>query len=59
MESALSSNTPDAELVLAAQSGDVAAFEPLYRRYFGAVYDFAARTMKDRDAAADAANGRS
>lgn len=53
MEPNPSTNTPDAELVLAAQSGDISAFEPLYRRYFRPVYDFAARTMKDRDAAAD------
>ena len=54
MESIPSPGTPDAELVLAAQDGDIAAFEPLYRRYFSAVYDFAARTMKDQHAAADA-----
>ena len=53
MEPNLSTNTPDADLVLAAQNGDISAFEPLYRRYFGPVYDFAARTMKDRDTAAD------
>jgi RNA polymerase sigma factor (sigma-70 family) len=53
MEPNLSTNTPDADLVLAAQNGDISAFEPLYRRYFGPVYDLAARTMKDRDAAAD------
>jgi RNA polymerase sigma factor (sigma-70 family) len=53
MEPNPSTNTPDADLVLAAQGGDISAFEPLYRRYFGPVYDFAARTMKDRDAASD------
>ena len=53
MEPNPSTNTPDADLVLAAQGGDISAFEPLYRRYLGPVYDFAARTMKDRDAAAD------
>jgi RNA polymerase sigma factor (sigma-70 family) len=44
----------EAALVVAAQGGDMAAFEALYREYFGAVYDFAARTMKDSHAAADA-----
>jgi RNA polymerase sigma factor (sigma-70 family) len=32
----------------------MAAFEALYRQYFGSVYDFAVRTMKDRHSAADA-----
>jgi len=32
----------------------MAAFEALYRQYFGAVYDFAVRTMKDTHSAADA-----
>jgi len=54
MEAKRAADTPDADLVLAAQNGDMAAFEPLYRRYFDSVYDFAARTMKDREAAADA-----
>jgi len=44
----------EAALVVAAQGGDMAAFEALYREYFGAVYDFAVRTMKDSHAAADA-----
>lgn len=44
----------DAALVEAARGGDIGAFEQLYQRYFGKLYDFAARTMKDRDAAADA-----
>jgi RNA polymerase sigma factor (sigma-70 family) len=43
----------DRDLVLACQNGDMAAFEGLYRTYFSSVYDFAARTMKDRHAAAD------
>ena len=45
---------PDADLVVAAQTGDMAAFEALYRRYFDPVYDFAVRTTKDRHSAADA-----
>lgn len=44
----------DAELVVTAQAGDMAAFEALYRRYFDPVYDFAVRTTKDRHSAADA-----
>lgn len=44
----------EADLVTAAQGGDMAAFEALYRQYFGAVYDFAVRTMKDSHSAADA-----
>ena len=44
----------EAALVVSAQGGDMAAFEALYREYFGAVYDFAVRTMKDSHAAADA-----
>ena len=57
--------TTDASLVEAARTGDQAAFEELYRRYFDPLYDFAVRSMKDRDAAADVvqdafikANGR-
>ena len=48
-----SAGTPDRDLVLACQGGDMAAFEGLYRTYFSSVYDFAARTMKDRHGAAD------
>jgi RNA polymerase sigma factor (sigma-70 family) len=48
-----SAGTSDRDLVLACQNGDMAAFETLYRTYFSSVYDFAARTMKDRHAAAD------
>jgi RNA polymerase sigma factor (sigma-70 family) len=44
----------EAVLVIAAQGGDMAAFEALYRQYFGAVYDFAVRTMKDTHSASDA-----
>ncbi|HIE55279.1 MAG TPA: RNA polymerase sigma factor, partial [Chromatiaceae bacterium] len=44
----------EASLVVAAQGGDMVAFEALYRQYFGAVYDFAVRTMKDSHSAADA-----
>ena len=48
-----SAGASDKDLVLACQNGDMAAFEALYRTYFSSVYDFAARTMKDRHAAAD------
>jgi RNA polymerase sigma-70 factor (ECF subfamily) len=41
-------------LVLAAQRGDLQAFEVLYRDYFDRVYDFAVRSMRDRHRAADA-----
>jgi len=44
----------DAELVVTAQAGDMAAFEALYHRYFDPVYDFAVRTTKDQHSAADA-----
>ena len=44
----------DSELVLAAQAGEMEAFEGLYRRHFERVYDFAIRTMRDRHQAADA-----
>lgn len=54
MQSMPSAGTSDRDLVLACQGGDMAAFEGLYRTYFSSVYDFAARTMKDRHAAADA-----
>jgi RNA polymerase sigma factor (sigma-70 family) len=45
----------DAELVAAAQGGDREALAQLYERYFDAVYDFAARLVRDRDEAADIA----
>jgi RNA polymerase sigma factor (sigma-70 family) len=54
MQSMPSAGTSDRDLVLACQGGDMAAFEGLYRTYFSSVYDFAARTMKDRHGAADA-----
>lgn len=44
----------DADLVLAAQAGDMESFEQLYRRYFDKLYDFAVRTIRDRHGAADA-----
>ena len=53
MEPTPPTGTSDGDLVLACQRGDTEAFEALYRRYFGPVYDFAARTMKDRHDAAD------
>ncbi|MFV1999843.1 MAG: RNA polymerase sigma factor [Acidimicrobiia bacterium] len=52
-ESAPWEGASDRDLVLACQRGDMAAFEGLYRTYFNAVYDFAARTMKDHQTAAD------
>ena len=45
----------DADLVNAAQRGDREALASLYERYFDAVYDFAARMVRDRDEAADIA----
>jgi len=45
----------DADLVNAAQGGDREALASLYERYFDAVYDFAARMVRDRDEAADIA----
>lgn len=44
---------PDEELVRLASSGDWSAFRTLYERYFGALYDFAFRTSRNREAAAD------
>lgn len=43
----------DGVLVEAARAGDSAAFEQLYRRYFDPLFDFAARTTKSSDVAAD------
>jgi len=45
----------DAELVLAATSGDQQAFAMLYERHIGAVYDFLARMLRDRTEAEDVA----
>lgn len=45
----------DADLVEAAQGGDREALAQLYERYFDAVYDFAARMVRNRDEAADIA----
>lgn len=41
------------ELVSRAQAGDVDAFGALYERYFGPVYDFLVRLMRDPEEAAD------
>lgn len=46
-------NTPDSDLVELSISGTTAAFEELYRRYFDRLFDFAARTTKNRETAAD------
>jgi len=43
----------DSELAVAFSAGDDTAFAWLYDRYFNAIYDFAARTVRDADAAAD------
>jgi len=40
---------PDSQLVELAQAGDEQAFAELASRYFGPVYDFAARLTRDRD----------
>ncbi len=55
MQPTPSGPTSDSSLVLACQDGDMAAFEALYRAYFGPVYDFAVRTTKDPNTAADLA----
>jgi RNA polymerase sigma factor (sigma-70 family) len=51
------SDRPDQELdeSLGARSvgGDKDAFAELYERYYGALYDFAVRILRDREAAAD------
>ncbi len=46
---------PDSSLVELARGGDQHAFAELYSRYFDAVYDFAARMMRNRDEAGDIA----
>ena len=46
----------DATLVAAARAGDRQAFAVLYERYFDAVYNFAARMTRDRQAAAGIAH---
>ncbi len=43
--------TPHADLVLAAQGGDTAAFEQLYRRQVGRVYALCLRMTGNREAA--------
>ncbi len=45
--------TDEQLLVARAQEGDVEAFGALYERYFGPVYDFLVRLMRDPDEAAD------
>ena len=44
---------PERELAARIAGGDVEAFAELYDRYFHDLYDFAARSLRDRDAAAD------
>ena len=43
----------DRELAMAARGGDQRGLATLYDRYFPGVYDFAIRTLRDTDAAAD------
>src|SRR5207302_6635479 len=43
----------DAALILRAAEGDRDAFGELYLHYFQGIYDFAARTLRDRDLAGD------
>ena len=49
----MASTASDFDLAAGAASGDEAAFGELYERYFDRLYDFALRTVGDRDAAAD------
>src|SRR6266545_4830433 len=44
---------PDEELADRAAIGDQTAFATIYERYFDGVYDFAFRTARDREVAAD------
>jgi RNA polymerase sigma factor (sigma-70 family) len=44
----------DATLVASAKAGEMGAYEALYRRHFDRAYDFAVRTTRDRERAADA-----
>lgn len=44
----------DAALVELALAGEMSAFEELYRKHFDRAYDFAVRTTRDRERAADA-----
>jgi len=43
----------DRELAIGAANGDQRAFAALYDRYFESVYDFAVRTLRETDRAAD------
>jgi RNA polymerase sigma-70 factor (ECF subfamily) len=43
----------DEQLAASCARGDQAAFAALYERYFQAIYDFAARTVRDADGAGD------
>jgi RNA polymerase sigma factor (sigma-70 family) len=50
----LAQNLTDAELVESTLAGEMSAYEELYRRHFSRAYDFAVRTTRDRERAADA-----
>ncbi len=56
-DQASNGSTTDRDLVERAAAGDAAAFSELYERHFENLYDFAARTVRDRDLAADALQG--
>src|SRR3989442_8554281 len=43
----------DGQLAARCAQGDQSAFAALYERYFQGIYDFAARTVRDADTAAD------
>jgi RNA polymerase sigma factor (sigma-70 family) len=43
----------DEELAARAAAGDQAAFAAIYERYFAGIYDFALRTVREPDVAAD------
>ena len=45
----------DRELAIGAANGDRNAFAALYDRFFPGIYDFAVRSLRDADAAADVA----
>lgn len=55
MDAAVADERTDAELASLAAEGDLDAFEQLYRRYFSRVFDFAARSTRNRADAGDVA----
>lgn len=55
MATATATQQSDEALAGLAAEGDREAFAALYERYFDRIYDFAARTMRDRELAADVA----